>query len=435
MTSTFSKLLLFALLLVVAPTARAQAPLFSVDCGEVTEDDKAINYSLYYESFKNEAYVDALPHLRWIISCAPTFNASSSNDRHFRRLMEIYEHMATEATDQATKTAYLDSVLVTYDAMLPVIEKAGTPVNPAYAKIEKGRILQKYAQDLPDRQGEVTTLYQEAYELQPDSVDSYTVQFLYADLLQKGDKARALEFGNEIKERFPADTALTSYVDNYMGSLFGTDEEKFDFYKARFAENPDDEEALDIIIDIATRKKWTEEMSVLEPQILQKLEAEPSARMYRILAGIRSDAGDDNGAIELYEKAIAASETDEDKRDIWYNIGIMRHRAGSISAARAAYQKALDIDPNYGAAIIGIGDTIMASACGTGIDRGAIYWYATDWYERAASRDPSVAQTASSRIAGARRGYPSTEDLFLKGIQRGSSYPVGCGFGATTRVR
>ncbi len=432
MKATHFKLLLPALLLAAfAPTAQAQ--MFPVECGEVSDDTKAVNYSLYWESFKNEAYVDAMPHLRWIISCAPLF--PSNNDKNYRRLMEAYEKFAEQATDSTTKTAYLDSVLITYDAMIPAIKQAGVEVNPAYVNIEKGRFLQKYAQDLPERQAEVTTLYREAYEMQPDSVDAYTVQYLFADLLQRGEKAGALDFAKEIKTRFSDNAELTTYVDNYMGALFSNDEEKYAFYKERLAANPDDEEALNEVIDLAFKMRDTATLEQLEPQILAKLEADPSINNYRRLAKIRSDSGNMDGAIDLYEKAISISTDPTEKRDLWYNIGIMRHRADQISAARAAYQKALDIDQNYGAAIIGIGDTIMASACGDELSRGSVYWLATDYYQRAAQRDPSVSGDANSRIAGARRGYPSTEALFLKGIKRGASYPVACGFGGTTTVR
>ncbi len=432
MKSLFSKLfLLSALGLYVA--APSQAQMFSVACGEVDDQAKAMNYSLYYESFKNEAYVDAMPYLRWIISCAPLY--PSNRDTNFRRLMQAYEHMANEATDAATKKAYLDSVLVTYDAMLPVLEQGGIPVNQALARIEKGRFLQTNAESLPDRQGEVAELYREAYQMQPDSTDSYTIQYLFADLLQRNDRAGALSFAKEVKERFAADTTVISYVNRFMGQLFANDEEKYAFYQQQLAENPNDEEALNEVLDLAIKLRDTAMMEKMEPQILSRLAQNPSVRMYRVLAGIRADRGDEAGAIELFRKAIESSTDPNEKRDLYFNVGAYQHRAGNLGAARNSYRQALEIDPNFGRAILGIGDVV--AACGSGSFEGRmVYYLATDYYARARERDSSIASEANERIGRMRASYPSREDLFFRNMSPGQGVTVSaCGVSERTTIK
>lgn len=433
MNEYLKKLLILPVLLLLASAPTAQAQMFDVACENVTDNDKAMNYSLYWESFKNEAYVDAMPYLRWVVSCAPLY--PSNRDTNFRRLMQAYEHFAKESTDAATKSAYLDSVLVTYDVMVEALQGANIPVNLALAKIEKGRFIQTNAEAMPNRQGEVVTLYREAYQMQPDSTDTYTIQFLFADLLQKGDKAGALAFAKEVKERHANNAELITYVDQYMGQLFANDQERYDFYKARLAANPEDEEALNEVIDLATKMRDTAMMEQLEPQILARLEQNPSVRMYRILAGLRAARGDEAGAIELFQRAIAIATDNTEKRDLYYNIGIYQHRMGQTGAARRSYSQALDLDPNYGRAILGIGDII--AACASGSDEGrTVYWLATDYYNRASNRDPSLASEANQRIGRIRGSFPSSEWKFFNNLSNGQGYTVtACGLNERTTVK
>ncbi len=433
MNATLKRAFFLPLLLLAVAVPSARAQMFSVACGEVDDVAKATNYSLYYESFKNEAYKDAMPYLRWTIACAPLY--PSNNDKNFRRLMEVYEHMAEQAADPAAKAAYYDSVLVTYDAMLPVLEAGGISVNKALANVEKGRFLQAHAETMPQRQPEVAQLYREAYQMQPDSTDAYTIQYLFADLLQNNDRSGALSFAKEVKERFPSDTTLTNYVDRFMGQLFANDEEKYAFYQEQLAADPNNEEALNEVIDLAIKMRDTAKMEELEPQILARLEADPSVRMYRILAGIRAERDDVSGAIELFNKAIEASTDPDEQRDLYFNIGTYQHRAGNLGAARSAYNKALGLDPNYGRAILGIGDII--ASCGSGSFEGRqVYWLATDYYARARERDPSVADEAAQRIGRIRGSYPSKEDLFFRNMSAGQGVSVtACGVTERTTVK
>src|SRR5690606_20600338 len=95
--SGLSAILTLFLLVGAATTARpahAQAE-------QVTDQDKAVHYSLYYEEFKNQNFAGALPNLKWIIENAPGY--PRNDDRNFERLVETYAGLATQSDDPETK--------------------------------------------------------------------------------------------------------------------------------------------------------------------------------------------------------------------------------------------------------------------------------------------------------------------------------------------
>src|SRR5690606_32257769 len=114
LTSLRPLLLAGVLLLAAAPAAGAQV------C-EGTQvyltDNTRTNYSLGYEHYKNEAWCDALPYLRWVVETEPLFTSQGTpDDRNFRRLMDTYEAVA-EMAQGDVRRAYLDSVLVVREQM------------------------------------------------------------------------------------------------------------------------------------------------------------------------------------------------------------------------------------------------------------------------------------------------------------------------------
>ena len=96
---------LLALILLV-PSAGAQTaqgttpddPFGACPADAVDDQQKAVQYSLYYENYKNEAYREALPYLRWMLQCAPTFNGPGrTGERNFERAITTYEALAEQA--------------------------------------------------------------------------------------------------------------------------------------------------------------------------------------------------------------------------------------------------------------------------------------------------------------------------------------------------
>lgn len=65
---------------------------------------------------------------------------------------------------------------------------------------------------------------------------------------------------------------------------------------------------------------------------------------------VRSRAGDQNGALTDYQRAIELARNPAEMANAWYGVGIASERAGQKKAARDAYQRTIEIDPDYRAA-------------------------------------------------------------------------------------
>ena len=117
-------------------------------------------------------------------------------------------------------------------------------------------------------------------------------------------------------------------------------------------------------------------------------------------------------------------------KEIYFNMGIAQQQEGRLSRARTYFRRTLEIDRNYGAAYMAIGDLYVTavSSCGSfeREDR-AVYWLVTDYYDRAASVDPTVAGSAQRKSRQYRAYYPDQEALFFKGWEPGQRYMVDYG--------
>ncbi len=212
--------LLTLLCLTFALALPARAQLFGVVCDQAEYTTADINYSLYSENFKNEAFVEALPNLRWIIDCEPDFRGTAR--RNFDRLEEIYTHFATTATEADTKAAYLDSVLIVKEYKVPILQAAGTDIDEHAALIEKARFIQTQAEIMTDRLDEVLPLYEQAYEMDPAKTDTYTIQYILSEKVKAEEVDNAIAMINEVRPRYTEDAEMTSYLDQLMLILLPT---------------------------------------------------------------------------------------------------------------------------------------------------------------------------------------------------------------------
>ncbi|MDR4511920.1 MAG: tetratricopeptide repeat protein [Nitrososphaeraceae archaeon] len=95
--------------------------------------------------------------------------------------------------------------------------------------------------------------------------------------------------------------------------------------------------------------------------------------------------GDDQGAIEYYDKALTI---DPNYADALINKGVALHRQGDDQGAIEYFQRALAIDPNYADALYGMGIALHAQ----GDYQGAI-----EYYDKALTIDPNYAQAENNK--------------------------------------
>ncbi|NBC16604.1 MAG: hypothetical protein GVY18_04710, partial [Bacteroidetes bacterium] len=143
--------------LLVTGLVRAQPAAAQTSDEEISDQDKAIHYSLYYENYKNENYTDALSDLRWILDKAPAY--PRNKDTNFERAVEIYEAMAERAESPEDSRAWLDSALVIFDTAVPRLEELGAEVDKFVWLRDKGRFIQTHKDELPDLQDQAIAAY------------------------------------------------------------------------------------------------------------------------------------------------------------------------------------------------------------------------------------------------------------------------------------
>lgn len=162
--------------------------------------------------------------------------------------------------------------------------------------------------------------------------------------------------------------------------------------------------------------------------------AEPGAQSAYLMGNFSLQNSDIDKAIDYFTQAIELFETNEQKVQPYYMLGLAYQLKGNYSEARTAANNVLKIKPNFGKAYLLIGDlyAMSASRCSEDLPL-ATSWVAADKYNRAAAVDPSVAEEAASKRSKLK--YPSITDKHARGLADGASYRVGCWIQENTTVR
>lgn len=429
---------LFAAALLVLAGSVGSAHIAHAQAEQVSDQDKAVHYSLYYEDFKNQNYESALPNLKWIVQKAPGY--PRDDDRNFERLIETYKGLAGQAEDEDAKRRYLDSALVAFDEAVPTLREHDVEVDEVQWKIRKGRFIQENSDVLGDRTSEVPDIYLEAYEMGGCEIDPYYIRVIIDRYARSGEKQRAVELMDEAEQCYGENAEMITYITEVRDNLFRSPEERMAFLENRLEKNPEDVEVASELFDVYLRLGEREKAAELGDRLVNM---QKTARTYQMLGQLHLQDGEAEKALEYYQEALnLPGAEDQVSRDIHFNMGIAQQQLGRLSSARSSFRRALEFDPNYGNAYIAIGDLYVTavSQCGSfePEDR-AVYWLAVDMYERAKSVDPSVANQANQKISTYRGSFPSQENLFFKNWEPGQSYQIDYGcyswIGQSTTVR
>ena len=176
-----------------------------------------------------------------------------------------------------------------------------------------------------------------------------------------------------------------------------------------------------------------------DPLFRQLFEAqialEPSASAYLYGGTLKQKAGDTNGAIADFNKAVDLETDSYKKSDILYKIATIVRRS-SKSQARNYAQKAIDANASNGKAYLLIANLYASSAneCGsTPFEKRAVYWKAADMASRAGRVDPSLSGNASQSAASYNAKAPSKTDIFNSGMA-GKTISFSCWVGGSVQV-
>lgn len=446
MTRTLSALTLL-LLLGLAPAAQAQTNGTSgVECSD-EQNTKAQYYSLYYESFKAEDYATALPNLEWILECAPAFGLTPG-DRNIRRGIDLFAALAANSDDPAEQEAYINRSLALFDDGPSMLEDAGVEANEYDWTIRKGRFIQDQPELLADEQPQVYDLYLHAFELQPDSLGDYYINYLAGERTRRAieedtpeAKAAARDFLTETLQPKADDPA---YITGLLDSLITTPREQYEFLVGKFREDAGAlaDEDLSMLYEMNKIPELAEQNPDLNDLLVEELlTRDPNPALLRSLGGAAMAKGNYDEAQGFYERAMEMTDDRMEKRDLNYSIAVMKQQQGQRATAVNYARAALELDSNHAESMYLIG-TLIQQSVGRGDARAAAgFWCAADQFSRAASAaanngNSALGADARRAAANASSGGPNAEDYFFLGWTPGQTITASYGWGScSTRVR
>lgn len=409
--------LFLGLLLGVFMSLGASAQSAQAQDSSPSKQDKAMHYSLYHENFKNDQFKSAKSDLEWILEHAPGF--PRGDDRNFRRQFELYKGLAQKAESEEERLAYLDTAATLVATAPEKLEELDLEYEEFEWEIRKGRFIQNYQDALPelstDKLEDAVTHYRKAFELAPNEVNPYYIQQALRGYLEANEQQKALEFMNVVAEERGDDDEVSQILSSVRSDIFGKNPQaQVQYLEDQLEAHPDSAEVMQSLFDAYVRQGNVTKASELAPQLM---EMNPPAETVREIAEMRLEDGRPKEAIEAYDQAVEQGA--ELKAEDYFKRGQAYQQLNNFSKARSEYRKALEMDPEYGEAYIGIGDLYARAVnecSGSELSRKdkAVYWVAVDKYRQAIEANSSLASTAESKIQSYRKVFPTQEDIFYR---------------------
>ena len=482
------KFMLLALVSCFTISSFAQATPCGFTYGKTEKDSlKCLEeISLFKTFYDQKNYKDAYPHWKTIVEICPCSWSAIFNTSY---LQNMFDYLIKSTEDEALASQFVDELLnalATRHLFFPKTYTEGNGLgfkafymiryrgkntedvmqafNLFIESIEMERertqpniwdIYFRIAEQIA-RAKQDTAIMIDAYERATDYIETAMLNYykeidkqmpFFANLeeaLATGTITQA-EYENR-RQRLAQDTARSmQFINNYQRTLKNIEITFTPFapchvleyvYANKLEQNKNNLPALKKMLIIMNKGGCT--ASPIFAEILNIVhKAEPSAQTANLMGYYSLNHGDYDAALSFFKEAIQLFETNEQKVDPWYMIGLVHQIKGNFVEARNAAREVLKLKPNSGKAYILIGDLYAASGskCG-GEDAIPLdyNWAADDKYVRAVSVDPSVADQVRERRARLR--FPSEQDKFVRGwTTPGAVYTVGCWIQETTTVR
>jgi tetratricopeptide (TPR) repeat protein len=271
-----------------------------------------------------------------------------------------------------------------------------------------------------------------------DKMDTYSKNL---DVLTTKEEGGAALSSKEKKTKEASEINLTAlgqvqvYLDNTLSSV-ATCDRLIPLYSGNFEKNKTDVVWLKRAVSRLNDKECTEDP--LYPKMVEAyVNAAPSSDAYVFYAGILLDQGQDNKAVEYFDKAINLETDNYKKAKYYYRLALIFKGKGQPSRARDNAKKAIQQRPSYGAAYLLISNLYAGSAnnCGTDeFSKRMVYVAAADQARRAKSVDPGISATANKYIESYMASAPSKKLIFTEGKASGTPYTIGCWINETTKI-
>ena len=409
-----NKLILLALLLLLAAPSGLAVAQDNADGGDDTERLLRRNWSLFYEYFKTNDY-KAAKRAGWEIL---NMDATRFKTLH-TKMVDIYDSLATNAATPELKTAYADTILWLLDNGIEAF-----PEKKQEFSLLKGYQLERH---YTGRDKDAIEAYETGIDRNYETADVYyllRLGILYGnDPATKGESVKALQ-AVLLKD------ANNPTAQGLLKNLISDPEEFVGILRDAYEADPENRQKLyelangyyEMVQNYDSAAVYFQKLTDLDGTVKNYWERYAASLLY---------IGDYQKAAEAYGKV---TELDPESKEAWLNYARSVLQGGRFSDARSAAEKAADLDPEWGAPHMVIANAYEAAVqkCVERTRGGwdkmkvlekMVYLLAQSEYTRAA-RDPQFTDQARSRSGALSTLVPTAEDLFLNKIPRGSPYMI-----------
>ena len=405
---------------------------------------ECIKYLSYYqEYYKQKNYDSALPNWRKAYALCPA-TASQNMFVHGTTLMT---RIVSKAPDAATRSAIIDTILTLQDQRMA-----------AYPK-NRISILNNKAQYMVNYRGtDAAYIYKNLGEVEQElgskSNGSVLVNLLQAaialyrenqlsadDVIAMYDKVTADIEGATAKNAAEEEDNLkvkASIESIFADSKVASCENLIAIFSPRFDADPENLALVSNIVKLMNSAEDCASNDLYLKAVTAMYKMDPSYRSAYALYRLNNARNNVADAGRYLQEAIDSPESDDaTDAQYYYELAAFSYKNGMRGKAYDAARKAIEMDYGYaGKGYLILGNLWASATCGDTVDKWARYWVAADYYQKARSADPSVADEASSSIGSVSRYYPEASEAFMYDLTKGQSYTVSCGgMSATTTVR
>jgi len=318
--------------------------------------------------------------------------------------------------------------------------KLSFQANPTGMSVKNmGKYFEIYTNEFKDTQPQlVFDRYDEITEAVGLKMDGYSKKL--DAIVAKETQGQALSSKDKKTKRtaeinLKALGQIEGYLDNILTEV-ATCERLVPLYSNSFEANKTNEVWLKRAVSRLNQKGCTKD--ALYPKMVEAyVNAAPSSDAYVFYAGILMNQGNENKAIEYFDKAISLETDNYKKAKYYYRVASINKRKGNKSRSREYAYKALAERPSMGSAYLLIASLYYSSAnsCGTDeFSKRMVYVAAADKARKAKASDPGITSTANKYIKSYMASAPSKKLVFQEGLKSGSTFKVGCWIGETTRI-
>ena len=412
--------------------------------GSGPDREECIKYLSYYtEYYKQKNYDSALPNWRRAYSLCPA-TASQNMFIHGTTLMT---RLYNQVKDEDHKKAIVDTILALQDQRM-----ATYPKNRVSILNNKGQYMINYRnEDAPYIYNNLNEIVDELgtqangsllVNLLQASIAMYRENQLTADdVIAMYDKVMADVEGaspkNEAEEEDNV-KAKATIESIFADSKVASCENLIAIFGPRYAADPDNLALVSNIVKLMNTADDCAANDLYLNAVTSMYRLDPSYKSAFGLYRLNAAHGNVADAAKYLEEAIASPDSDPaTDAQYYYEMAAFCYKNGMRGKASEAARKAVEMDYGFaGKAYLILGNLWASATCGETVDKWARYWAAADYYQKARSADPAVAEEASSSIASVSRYYPEASEAFMYDLTKGQSYTVSCGgMSATTTVR